>query len=401
MSANKKHQNQKIDLSRVSKDARQPAPKAIEDKEYQAVGPIEADATEPVVETTPAEMPDPATETGTETILDAQETTPVASVEETNEVTVPEPVAEPTSEPVVIVNETPEPKPVVEVVEPNFKVYHAVYKDLATALATSKGMKMVFLIGLLGLTDGDSYVVYEDTTQMSEGMAKVITSIEENNPTAIIKPAVQTPVVESGKKGKTQGIFEITSNFNPAFSLRGSSSQIEICTRDYMSWCLKDKAPKSMQAEYDRAKKENKESDPKKIFNVAILKSASKPDDLKSAKEEFGLSNKGGKPQGTANTDAKGGDKSETGKNGKVVTLSPEEALKAIQTLDAKQAGKPAKAKPEEKTESDDIDNKVVSAVMTDTEMYRRYKEGMPVDEICKLNNITSKVFYEKMYKFK
>ncbi|MGE5637656.1 MAG: hypothetical protein ACM3WQ_03020, partial [Chloroflexota bacterium] len=141
-------------------------------------------------------------------------------------------------------------------------------------------------------------------------------------------PSASAPVADThGKSSKTSGVFEITSNFNPSFSLKGSSSQIEICTRDYMSWCLKDKAPKTMQAEYDRVLKETKESDPKKIFKVTILKVTSKPDELKAAKEEFGLSNKGGKPQGTSQTSA--GDASKT------ANLTPEEALNAIQTLEA------------------------------------------------------------------
>lgn len=204
---------------------------------------------------------------------------------------------------------------------PNYVTFLPVNKDEGMKYAAARAWRVVLLLELFKVTPENTFVAYQDTSKMPEDMAKAINVIEQNIPTAIINPVSQTVI----NKGKTQGIYEITSKFNTPdkFSLRGSSSQIEVCTRDYMSWCLKDKAPKSMQTEFDRVKKENKELDPKKIFNVTILKTVSKIDDLKAAKEEFGINNKGGKPQ------TNGGNQN--------VSLSPEESLETIQTLDETQ----------------------------------------------------------------
>lgn len=103
--------------------------------------------------------------------------------------------------------------------------------------------------------------------------------------TAATKAA--TPATE--KKVKTQGIFQITSKFDPTVSIKGSSSQIEVCTRDYLSWCLKNKAPKTLQAEFDLRHKADAKLEPKDVFTVETLKVCATDKELKAAKAEFGL----------------------------------------------------------------------------------------------------------------
>lgn len=279
---------------------------------------------------------------------------------------------------------TSEPEPKVIESEPaeNYLLFDVNEKDEAIKTATERGWKIALLLDVFFVSINDTYVVYENTDKMTETMAKIVNKLELFGMVPAITSTQAPATSETGKKNKTQGIYEITSNFNPNFSLKGSSSQIEICTRDYMSWCLKDKAPKSMQAEYDRAKKENKESDPKKIFKVNILKVAQSVDNLKAAKEEFGISNKGGKPRET---------NSDKSKN-----ITPEEALKNMPTFAT------THGKTEEKTEAPDTEGNSESIVeMSDGEMYDLYKEGMDVGEICKMNDITQSEFYKKMEQFK
>ena len=114
---------------------------------------------------------------------------------------------------------------------------------------------------------------------------------------AVAAPIVPIPssvVVAKGKK--TQGIYQLTSRQNSieGFKLVGSSTQIEICTRDYMNWCKKAKAPKSMQAEYNRVAglanlKPGECIDPTILFKVEVLRVCNTALELDSAKIEFGL----------------------------------------------------------------------------------------------------------------
>jgi hypothetical protein len=53
-------------------------------------------------------------------------------------------------------------------------------------------------------------------------------------------------------KTRTMGKFIVKSKHDPSFVYEGYSKQCEIAFRDYMSWCLKGKGPKSIQAEYDK-----------------------------------------------------------------------------------------------------------------------------------------------------
>lgn len=103
------------------------------------------------------------------------------------------------------------------------------------------------------------------------------------------QPKTEEKPKESAKKTKTQGIFQITSKYDPTVVLKGSSSQIEICTRDYMNWCLKDKAPKALQAEYNRVHVLYPTLVPADIFTVTVLQACPTVTDLKDAKAKFGL----------------------------------------------------------------------------------------------------------------
>lgn len=131
-------------------------------------------------------------------------------------------------------------------------------------------------------------VLKADPTYVPPTDPKPVASPEE---TSDPKPAPATPTTKPAetKKTKTQGIFQITSKFDPTVILKGSSSQIEICTRDYMNWCLKNKAPKTLQAEYDKQHALNAKLTPAEIFEVTILKACPTTTDLKNAKADFGL----------------------------------------------------------------------------------------------------------------
>lgn len=82
---------------------------------------------------------------------------------------------------------------------------------------------------------------------------------------------------------KTMGIYQITSNLTPEFKFIGFSTQIEVCTKDYMSWCKKEKGPKRLQDEYDKDQRMC-------VFTVDILKVCATQEELALAKIEFGLS---------------------------------------------------------------------------------------------------------------
>jgi hypothetical protein len=202
---------------------------------------------------------------------------------------------------------------------------------------------------------------------------------------------------------KTIGIYKVTSNFNTeeAFKLVGASSQIEVCTRDYMSWCSKGKAPKSMQAEYDRmvAKDNVPAYDPKAIFKVDILKAVETLAELDAAKAEFGLSGKGGKPK----TDKA----AKTPKAAKEV-VSAEDALKKMGTLDGTPAPEPVvepeptvepvvEPAPEPVVETE----QPVIGKMGYEAMYREYQAGKSVKDICAENGISKSSFYNNTKQFK
>jgi len=88
----------------------------------------------------------------------------------------------------------------------------------------------------------------------------------------------------TGNMEKTKGIFKMTSKFNEKFQYVGASKQTEIAFRDYLKWCVKGNAPKAMQAEFDRVKKENKKIKPEDVFEcemVAVAKTDAELDELK------------------------------------------------------------------------------------------------------------------------
>lgn len=210
---------------------------------------------------------------------------------------------------------------------------------------------------------------------------------------------------------KTIGIYQVTSNFGTVedFKLVGASSQIEVCTRDYMSWCKKGKAPKTMQAEYDRVQKDNGRKnvqeaiEPAVIFKVNILKACKDIAELDIAKTEFGLSNKGGKPK----DDKPANSKTKT-------TLSPEDALAAMGTLDGT-SSIPAgdyNAKLVEDGKLEIVDGEHAGKTVnipipehtaeTNWEaLFNEYKGGRAVKDICEELGVSKSTFYNKTKSFK
>lgn len=112
---------------------------------------------------------------------------------------------------------------------------------------------------------------------------------EETTVLAAAKTDAKTTTTVKVPTVKTMGIFQITGKFDPTVLVKGASSQIEICTRDYLSWLLKNKAPKILQIEFDRAHKADAKIEPKDVFEITILKTCKTDADLKAAKTEFGL----------------------------------------------------------------------------------------------------------------
>jgi len=201
---------------------------------------------------------------------------------------------------------------------------------------------------------------------------------------------------------KTIGIYKVTSNFNTeeAFKLVGASSQIEVCTRDYMSWCKKGKAPKTMQAEFDRVVKEALATEPSATFKVDILKAVETIADLDAAKAEFGLSAKGGKPKT---------DKPAKTPKAAAPELTPEDALAAMGTLDGTPTPEPAPAPvtdidtaiTEVFTQGTADEEPVVIGKMGYEAMYREYQAGKSVKDICAENGISKSSFYNNTKQFK
>lgn len=125
-----------------------------------------------------------------------------------------------------------------------------------------------------------------------------LTNNENQQPQATTANA-GTEIVKAAPKAKTQGIFSVTSRLTPKseFEFIGSSSQAEICSRDYLSWCKKGKAPKKMQEEYDKATKmagckHGVVLDPTLVFKVEILEVCNTVSELEAAKERFGITRK-------------------------------------------------------------------------------------------------------------
>lgn len=96
---------------------------------------------------------------------------------------------------------------------------------------------------------------------------------------------------------KTIGIYKITSEYDTNFKMLGSSTQIEVCTKDYINWAKKGKAPKVMQEAYDNYLAQIPAAKtPQEFFKVNILKTVDTVEELAAAKVEFGLGTAGGKP---------------------------------------------------------------------------------------------------------
>jgi hypothetical protein len=71
---------------------------------------------------------------------------------------------------------------------------------------------------------------------------------------------------------KTHGQFVITSKLDPTFSYSGYSCQCEIVYRDYLGWCTKAKAPKTLQAFYNAHKTvDGKTVEPATVFSLKVV----------------------------------------------------------------------------------------------------------------------------------
>lgn len=126
----------------------------------------------------------------------------------------------------------------------------------------------------------------------------------------LMKAVTQLPTITTQKaapKAKTMGIFSLTSRLTPKaeFQFVGSSTQAEVCARDYQSWCRKGKAPKSLQAEYDKACKmanltPGETVNPASLFHFEILEVCNTVSELEAAKEKYGIVRKA--PQRTDST---------------------------------------------------------------------------------------------------
>lgn len=125
--------------------------------------------------------------------------------------------------------------------------------------------------------------------------------------TATPTTPVNLTTQKTAPKAKTMGIFSLTSRLTPKaeFQFVGSSTQAEVCARDYQSWCRKGKAPKSLQAEYDKACKmanltPGETVNPAALFHFEILEVCNTVGELEAAKERFGIVRKA--PQRTDST---------------------------------------------------------------------------------------------------
>jgi hypothetical protein len=140
-----------------------------------------------------------------------------------------------------------------------------------------------------------------------------------------------TPEPASTKKTKTQGVFQITSNFDPTVVLKGASSQIEICTRDYMSWCLKAKAPKAIQVEFDKQLALNPKLTPADVFTVVILEACPTSESLKQAKVTYGLNTAKAAETASSASTPKQPSKFTVYANTRTARMASDEIVKAIQ----------------------------------------------------------------------
>jgi len=65
--------------------------------------------------------------------------------------------------------------------------------------------------------------------------------------------------------------YELTSKFNSNFKHEGKSKQVKICVRDYFTQCLRNAAPKAIQAEYNRVMEQYGIVEPRDIFVCKMI----------------------------------------------------------------------------------------------------------------------------------
>ena len=154
---------------------------------------------------------------------------------------------------------------------------------------------------------------------------------------------------------RTIGKFTIKSKNDPNFSYDGYSKQCEVMFRDYMGWCRKNKAPKALQAEYDKAIVAGIK--PEEIFTLEIQP---------MTEEEF---------EKAANKSAK-----------KPVVAPADFVPKGIDDLMKQVESGEVVIPPEKDVNWDSI--------------IAEYKAGGKVKDICKREKIAMGLFYEKLKEF-
>lgn len=168
---------------------------------------------------------------------------------------------------------------------------------------------------------------------------------------------------------KTMGIYKITSEYDTNFTMLGSSSQIEVCTKDYISWIRKGKAPPKMQQAYnDYWNNISTAIQPEEFFKVNIIKICDTPEELTAAKQEFGLGSTGG------------------GKKKIVVDSS---GVQVFQN---------------NKQTADIEKQKKIDVLIIDIDwqsLYECYEGGTSVKNICEAAGITSYIFYQNIKQFR
>jgi len=215
---------------------------------------------------------------------------------------------------------------------------------------------------------------------------------------------------------KTMGKFNVSSKFNTQFNYEGYSKQCEVAFRDYMIWCEKSKAPKALQAEYNRVLKEKKDAKTTDIFVLAITslttlefeKATGKKIDIPKAKKlkevkEFTapdlnamMANVGGVTVEINRLECQNGLNND---DTVIITTEGKNAVEiGIEVHEAYEAGKTFVIDT-----ITNVHDAIAEAVTKEPDyeaLYNEYKAGGKVADICKRENISKSTFYAKVKKF-
>ena len=207
-------------------------------------------------------------------------------------------------------------------------------------------------------------------------------------------------VAAQAAKSITCGIYEIYANDNGEKIYIGSSTRIETCVKDYISWAVKGKAPKTIQGAYDRMIQTGIVVS--NMFEWKLLEECTK-DGLSALKVKYGLVKAGKTAKATINNETEElpvytpvvesevAAKKRRSKNGPVIT-------KTVAQLEAEQA-----EQDETKTETEQAgfeDENTESEMEFYKKLYDEYTAGKPVKLLCIENDIKAHVFYKKIKQF-